>query len=80
MENPKINEVTKESEGKQKELTEAFKVIQEELMIHSDIYEAFLGSIKSALEEKADKIRDHNVFIDTYEWSEHILKRIIGER
>ena len=56
----------------------ACKIIREELLKHEELYNGFLASIESAAKEKSVEIEEY-VNIDCHKWSEHILKRIIGE-
>lgn len=62
-----------------KTVTDAIKVLLSELLKHSGWYNAFLACIESAVEEKSEPLMDCDIFIDSNEWAEHILKRIIGE-
>lgn len=56
----------------------ACEILREELLKHGDLYDGFLASIESAAEEKSVEIEEY-VNVDCHKWSEHILKRIIGE-
>ena len=54
-------------------VVEAVKILRHELMLHGEIYEGFLGSIKSALNDMCDDASSIN------KAAEKILGRIIGE-
>ena len=54
-------------------VVEAVKIIRHELMLHGEVYEGFLGSIKSALNDMCDDASSIN------KAAEKILGRIIGE-
>lgn len=60
-------------------LRESINILRNELLKHSDVYEAFIASIESAVKEKSEPLQDCDIFIDCDEWSRHILNRIIGE-
>ena len=51
---------------------EACKILREEIMKHSDLYDGFISSIQTAIEEAPNYIKNR-------ELAERILKRIIGE-
>lgn len=50
----------------------ACKVLREEIMKHSDLYDGFISSIQTAIEETPNLIKNR-------ELAERILKRITGE-
>ena len=56
----------------------ACQILREKLLKHGDLHDGFLASIQSAVKEKSVEIEGY-VNIDYHKWSEHILKRIIGE-
>lgn len=56
-------------------VTEAVKVLRNELLKHGDIYNGFKASVLSAIE---DTNKSPNGMTDS-ELAEHIVKRIIGE-
>lgn len=53
-------------------IRESCKIIRDELLKHEELYHAFLLSIKSAIDEAPN-------YMQTYDLSDQILKRIIGE-
>lgn len=53
------------------DIQQAIIVLRDELLKHTDLYEAFRASIQSALDDVPCKL--------SAEYAEHILKRIIGE-
>lgn len=55
-------------------VAEAVKVLRNELLKHSDVYDGFLASIRSAIKELPE---DKAIWAD--ELAEMILKRVIGE-
>lgn len=68
--------------GKHDELiTAAIAILRAELLKHSDIYNGFLACINSAIKEKVDssQLWLYDIFIDTEDWAESVLERIIGE-
>lgn len=54
-------------------VVEAVKILRHELMLHGEVYEGFLGSIKSALNDMRDDASSIN------KAAEKILGRIIGD-
>lgn len=72
----------KHNVGKYDELiTAAIAILQAELLKHSDIYNGFLACINSAIKEKFEsaELCHSDIFIDTEDWAESVLERIIGE-
>ena len=53
------------------DIQQAIVVLRNELLKHTDLYEAFRASIQSALDDVPCKLSE--------EYAEHILNRIIGE-
>lgn len=51
---------------------DAIKILRHELMLHSEVYNGFLGSIKSALNDMRDDASSNN------KAAEKILERMIG--
>lgn len=62
-------------------VTTAIAIIRAELLKRGDLYNGFLASIESAIQEKADSagLWYNDIFIDTEDWAESVLERIIGE-
>lgn len=66
-------------------VTEAVKILRNELLKHEDLYNAFLASMKSAIDDKFWDSRDRSGYSydigeeDFFEAAELMLKRIIGE-
>ena len=59
----------------------AMAVLRTELMKHEDLYNGFLASVNSALEDKISyaELWENDICIDSDEWAEAVMKRIIGE-
>lgn len=53
-------------------IKESCKILRKELMAHGDLYNGFVSSIQTAIEEAPN-------YIKNFELAERILKRIIGE-
>nr|WP_297874258.1 hypothetical protein [uncultured Blautia sp.] len=66
-------------------VTEAVKILRNELLKHGDLYNSFLSSMRSAIDDKFWDSRDKNGYEcsigqdDFDEAAELMLKRIIGE-
>lgn len=59
----------------------AMAVLREELMKHGDLYNGFLASIESALEEKISyaELWENDICIESDKWAKAVMSRIIGE-
>lgn len=59
----------------------ATAVLRSELMKHGDLYNGYLASIESALEEKINhaELWENDICIESDKWAKAVMSRIIGE-
>lgn len=76
-----LYEVEHDTRRNDRLVTTAIAILRAELLKHGDLYNGFLAGINSAIKEKADyaELWHSDIFIDTEDWAESVLNRIIGE-